>query len=93
MQLWVQRLCISSSVKLPMGPRSAALGGGERMRAVPLGATVELPMGPRNAVLGKLGVCACVGRTRTVPTKRCIGSVKMPNWISRTHADGPTGGF
>eukprot|EP00959_Pyramimonas_sp_CCMP1952_P455340 9471409-Pyramimonas_sp.AAC.1 len=43
---------MSSSVELPMGPRgAAALGGGERMRAVPLGPSMELRMGPRSAVL------------------------------------------
>ena len=53
---------LGRSVELPMGPRNAALGGGERMRCrhadcadecgdrirtAALGPSVELPMGPR----------------------------------------------
>eukprot|EP00959_Pyramimonas_sp_CCMP1952_P147915 3095503-Pyramimonas_sp.AAC.1 len=47
------------SVELPMGPRSAVLGGGGRMRTPPLAPSVELPMGPRSAVLGGDPACEC----------------------------------
>eukprot|EP00959_Pyramimonas_sp_CCMP1952_P176440 3687317-Pyramimonas_sp.AAC.1 len=47
-------------VELPMGPRSAVLGGGDRCGHRHWGlkwSSVELPMGPRIAVLGRSGAC------------------------------------
>eukprot|EP00959_Pyramimonas_sp_CCMP1952_P336861 7053739-Pyramimonas_sp.AAC.1 len=55
---------LGPSVELPMGPRSAVLGEGNRIRTPPLGPSVELPMGPRNAALG--GGTACEHRHETL---------------------------
>eukprot|EP00959_Pyramimonas_sp_CCMP1952_P412726 8648431-Pyramimonas_sp.AAC.1 len=50
-------LPLGPTAELPMGPRSAALGGGAACYLPPLGPSAELPMGQRNAALGGGSAC------------------------------------
>eukprot|EP00959_Pyramimonas_sp_CCMP1952_P376918 7894749-Pyramimonas_sp.AAC.1 len=84
------RSAVRPSVALPLWPRNAVLGGGECMRAPPLGPSVELCMGPRNSVLG--GGSAC-GHRRWSFGGAPIWGYETWFWVGEAHASHATGDF